>query len=261
LNKKYPFDPNLKHHLIIALGFAVWIFIFLFFTEPLDISVFNNAEKLTYLPLYSFAGALVYLFILPIQQWLFHKNDTKWFYRNELFILGLIIFIGLVVIRILFVYVVNEGFYSLINFIKIFYIPAILTLFPIIILSRWSFGRYYEKKIEDKKIEIKGNGNYENLKILMKDLVCIQSSDNYVEITYLEFEALKKALIRTKISTVKTTFPELLQTHRSFLINPSHFKQWNNNGKFEILLIKDIKIPISKTFIKNVKEILNLTTN
>ncbi len=260
--KKHPFDPKIKHHLIIAIGFAIWIFVFLYFTEPLDVHVFTDNEKLIYLPLYSIAIAIIYLLIIPLQKRLYFKSKI-WTVKNEFVTLSVFLFISLIVIRILFVYVVmyDEETYNLIDFIRLFFLPAMLTLFPIIILSRWSFGRYYEKKLDDKKIEIKGDGNYENLRIFFNDLIYIQSSDNYIEITYLENKLLKKALIRTKISSIKENFSKLLQTHRSYLINPFHFKQWNNqNGKFEILLLNDIRIPISKTYLDTVKKVLNLTT-
>ena len=60
MKTKYLFDPEIKHHLIIGLGVAFWVFAFLFFTEPLDVSELNHSEKLTYLPLYALVGAFSY---------------------------------------------------------------------------------------------------------------------------------------------------------------------------------------------------------
>lgn len=260
MKNKYPFDPNLKNHLLIAFGFGLWIFIFLFFTEPLDIQVFSFKEKLTFLPLYSLAGAIVYLLILPMQRVLYQNNKKQWFLSNELLFFGALLIVSLLIFKTIFSLIVTN--YSLWRFIQFFFIPATLTLSPIIILSRWAFGRYAEKKIEDSKIEIKGAGNYDNLRLFFKDLIYIQSSDNYVEISYLENNKVNNALIRTKISSVKSTFPKLIQTHRSYLVNPFHFKQWKNkNGKSELVLIHDIIIPISKTYLENVRMNLNFATN
>ena len=260
MKNNYPFDPNLKNHLLIALGFGLWIFIFLFFTEPLDIQVFSFKEKLTYLPLYSLAGAMVYLLVLPIQRIFYKKNKQQWFLSNELLFFAALLIIGLLIFKPIFSLIVNN--YTLWEFLQLFFIPAALTLLPIIILSRWAFGRFAEKKIEDSKIEIKGAGNYDNLRLFFKDLIYIQSSDNYVEISYLENGKVKNALIRTKISSVKNNFPKLMQTHRSYLVNTFHFKQWKNkNGKSELVLIHDITIPVSKTYLENVKTNLNFATN
>jgi hypothetical protein len=256
MKKKYPFDPLLKHHIGIALGFSIWIFIFLFFTEPLDIQVFSFKEKLTFLPLYALAGAIVYVLILPLQQFIYKKNNKQWLVINELVFFTVLLVLGLVIFRILFLFIVNN--YTLWEFLKVFFLPAVLTLLPIIVLSRWAFGRYFEKKIEETKIEIKGSGNYENLRLFFNDIVYIQSADNYIEVSYLENSILKKSLIRSKISSIKETFPKLLQTHRSYVINPFHFKQWQNkNNKTELLLINDISIPVSKTYLDKVKIKLN----
>jgi hypothetical protein len=256
MKKNYPFDPLLKNHLGIALGFGIWIFIFLFFTEPLDIQVFSFKEKLTFLPLYALAGAIVYILALPFQQFTYTKNNKQWFVINELMFFAVLLVLGLVIFRILFLFIVHN--YTLWEFIEIFFLPAVLTLLPIIILSRWAFGRYFEKKLEETKIEIKGSGNYENLRLFFNDIVYIQSADNYIEVSYLENSILKKALIRSKISSVKETFPKLLQTHRSYIINSFHFKQWQTkNSKTELLLINDITIPVSKTYLDDVKTNLN----
>lgn len=259
---KYPFDPNIKHHIIITIGFAIWTFVFLFFTEPLDISVFNLEEKLIFLPLYSITVAIVYLLVLPFQYFIY-KKTKNWFLKNEVLFFSIFLIVNLIIIRILFILINNEGQnnYSLLAFIQLFYIPAVLTLFPIIILSRWSFGRYFEKKLENQKIEIKGTGNYEGLRLFFNDLIYIQASDNYIEVSYLESEKIKKALIRTKLSIIKDTFPDLLQTHRSYLINAFHFKQYKmENGKSFLSLKDDVIIPVSKTYLENVKTELNLTT-
>ena len=92
-------------------------------------------------------------------------------------------------------------------------LPAILTILPIIIIGRFAFGKYKDKKIKDQKIEIQGEGNYESLRLLLNDLISIQSSDNYVEVFYLDGNVLKKSLIRNTLSKVADSFPELLRTH------------------------------------------------
>ena len=65
LNNKYPFDPSIKHHIIIALGLAIWIFVFLFFTEPFDVNELTNSDKLLYLSGYGLLGGLYTLVLYP----------------------------------------------------------------------------------------------------------------------------------------------------------------------------------------------------
>ncbi|OEJ99810.1 LytTR family DNA-binding domain-containing protein [Roseivirga misakiensis] len=264
MKRKYPFDPSIKHHFIVALGLAIWVFIFLFFTEPLDVNEFGPQEKLIYMPLYGVFTSLCYLATLPFQVWLYKRNNQKWTHGSELIQFLFLIILGFIVTRSVYYYIVMEqhpNAYTIDYFATAIYFPGILTIFPIIAIGRWSFGKYKDKKLEDQKIEIQGTGNYESLKLLLNDLICIQSSDNYVEITYREDGEIKKQLIRNKLTEVEISRPELIRAHRSFLINPYHFKQWKTgNRKVFVILSSDIEVPVSKTYQPNIEEAVKSAT-
>lgn len=262
--KKYPFDASLKHHLLVGLALAVWIFVFLYFTEPLDVNEFGDHEKLIYLPVYGLIGALCYVIMLPLQSYLYKRSKEQWFLKNEvLFNLAFIVF-AFVLARTYYIYVIVYGEpnpYSLWYYTTTIFIPAIITILPIVLLGRWALGKYKTKRLEDAKIEIQGEGNYESLRLLYNDLICVQSSNNYVEVLFLDNKILKKRLIRNKLSVIETSFPELLRTHRSFLLNPYHFQSWKTkNGKLGIVASNDIFIPISNTYATGVKSAINSTT-
>ena len=264
MNNKYPFDPSIKHHIIIALGLAAWIFVFLFFTEPFDVSVFTDSEKLIFLPLYGLLGAFCYLLFLPIQNYLFKKNDENWFVKTEIIFFLIFIFIGIVATRLFYLYVIVPGEkfpHDLSYQLQTVILPVFTTILPIIIFGRFAFGKYKNKKTEAQKIEIKGEGNYEGLRLLLNDVICIQSSDNYVEVFYQSGNDVKKSLIRNKLSVVANDFPELLRTHRSYIINPYHFLQWKTeNSKLFVILFHHIQVPVSRTYQNDVKTVLNSTT-
>ncbi|WP_299767195.1 LytTR family DNA-binding domain-containing protein [uncultured Dokdonia sp.] len=263
--KKYPFDASLKHHLLVGLALAIWIFIFLYFTEPLDVNEFGDREKLIYLPFYGLIGALCYIIMLPLQNFLYKRSDKQWSLKNEIiFNLAFIVF-SFVLARTYYVYVIVYGEsnpYTLWYYTTSIFIPAIVTILPIVLAGRWALGKYKNKRLEEAKIEIQGEGNYESLRLLFNDLICIQSSDNYVEVSFLDNNTLKKQLIRNKLSVVESSFPELIRTHRSFLMNPYHFQSWKTeNGKLAIVASNAIFIPISKTYSTAVKTTINSTTN
>ena len=264
MHKKYPFDPSVKHHLLIAIGLVVWIFMFLYFTEPLDVSDFDATEKLIYLPGYGLIGALLYVIVLPFQNWLLKRKSSQWTLGNEIVLLCVFCLLSLFVLRLYYLFIIvdwHPNRYDLFYHVKSILLPAILTILPIIIIGRFAFGKYKDKKIEDQKIEIQGKGNYESLRLLLNDLISIQSSDNYVEVFYLDGNVLKKSLIRNTLSKVADSFPELLRTHRSFIINPFHFKSWKTEkGKHFLSLAQDIEVPISKTYLEEVKTQLHSTT-
>jgi hypothetical protein len=257
LKKKFPFDPLLKHHMLISLGLAIWIFLFLALTEPLDTSELNGAEKLLYLPLYSLTGAIAYLLVLPLQGFLYAKNKGNWSLCSELgFFLFMFLF-GLVLTRSIYLYIVvagEENPYSLAYFFTAIYLPAIATILPIIAIGRWAFGRYFEKKIEDKKMEVEGEGTYEGLRLALNDLIAIKADDNYIEVIFLNNGILKKQLIRNKLSKIETSIPQLMRTHRSYLMNPNHFQQFKmEGGKLYLILTAETVVPVSKSHSEKVK--------
>lgn len=264
LIKKYPFDPSLKNHIIIAFGLAIWIFVFLYFTEPLDVHEFGDDEKPIYLSGYSLIGGFCYLFFLPIQYIIYTKNNKNWSVLTELLFLTTFSILSITIARLYYLYVVMAGEnnpYGLWYMLTSIFFPAIATILPIIIFGRFAFGKYKDKKIAQEKIEIKGEGNYEGIRLFLNDVICIQSSDNYVEVFYVSGNELKKTLIRNKLSVIAEEFPEFLRTHRSYLINPFHFLQWKTaNSKLFIVASHHIEVPVSRTYQNDVKTILNSTT-
>ena len=261
---KYPFDPSIKHHLIIALSLAIWIFAFLYFTEPLDVNEFGDREKLIYLPVYGLIGGVCYSLFIPFQVFLSRKFK-EWTLGLEFLFLFTFVLISSVFARLYYLYVVvahQPNPYTLKYYITDILFPAISIILPILIIGRFAFGKYKEKRIEQSKIEIKGEGTYDGLRLLLNNLICIQSSDNYIEVFYYSGKDLKKSLIRNKLSVVAEEFPELLRVHRSYIINPYHFQQWKTEkGKLYAELSFSIFAPVSNTYKNDAKAILNSTTN
>lgn len=264
MNKKYPFDPAIKHHLIIAISLAAWIFVFLYFTEPLDVNSLNDSEKLFFLIGYGVISGVSYILFLPLQYLIFRKNNKKWSFLSETLFLFIFCFCLISIARLYYLYIImanDRNPHDLSYMLKSIYFPALLTILPIIIFGRFAFGKYKDKKTAAQKIEIKGDGNYEGLQLFFNDIISIQSADNYIEVFYISGNELKKSLIRNKLSVIANEFPELLRTHRSYLINPFHFLQWKSeNSKRFVVLFHHIEIPVSKTYLKDVKAILNSTT-
>ena len=265
MKRNYLFDPKLKHHLIISVILAIWIFVFLFFTEPLDVNEFGQQEKLLYLPGYGILAAFLYGFHLPIQYLIYNSNKKEWRVSSEIIFSFCFISISIFALRYFYLIVIMDwhpNAYSFNYHLRTIIIPAILTVFPIIIIARFAFGKYHEKRLENSKVEIKGEGNYEGLRLNFNDIISIKSSDNYIEVFYLSSNVLKKTLIRNKLSVIDAEFEELLRTHRSYLINPFHFQQWKTeNSKLSMRMNYDVEVPISKTYQKAIKKAFQLTTN
>lgn len=262
LQKTYPFHSKTKYHLLIALGFAIWVFIFLFFIKPLTVDTLNIEEQLFFLPIYGLISGISYCPIIIFQNIIYKKQKQHWFLYNEVFILFVLSIISLVLIWFFFRYIVTIDdpkpfpFYTYLTSI---FLPALFIIIPLISASRFFLGKYQYKNKE--KIKINGTGNYEHLQLFLEDLLYIKSSNNYVEVFYLYKEEIKTSVIRNNLSKIEEENSQLLKIHRSFLINALHYKEWRiEKNKHFIILHHSIKLPVSKTYLESTKSTLNFAT-
>lgn len=265
LYSKYPFDPAIKHHIFIGIGLGIWIFSFLFFTEPLDVSQFSDKEKLLYLPIYGIIGGVSYCLFIPLQSFLNNLFQHQWSILTEILFLFFFVLIASLFARLYYLNIImigEENPYTLGYYVTEILFPAILITLPIVIIGRFGFGKYKEKKINQTKIEIPGEGTYDGLQLFFDDLIFIQSADNYIEVTYFSGKEVKKSLVRNKLSVIANNFPELLRVHRSYVVNPFHFVQWKSEkNKLFLELSGSHFTPVSNTYKEDVKFIINSTTN
>lgn len=263
MKKEYPINKNLKTHLWIAIGLGLWVFLFLYLIRPLGVNEIEEERLLYALPIYGLIQSVTYVFALLYQQKIV-KKQSHWLLKYELIFLLLIIISGAIINFTHYKYIIvkdiDYAFYF-IEYIKLFYLPALVIIFPFVVSSRYILGKFSENNIE-KKITIKGKGQYDFINLKYEELLFIQSSDNYIEINFKEGNTIHKKLLRGTISDVEEAFSQLLKTHRSFLINPIHFKQFKTeNKKLFIDLGLGIIIPVSRGLQTEIKSALQVTTN
>jgi len=261
LNKKYPIDKNLAHHFLVALGLFLWTFVFLYFSEPFFINEFSLYDKLTLLPLYGLVESLSYWCAIFYQK----RNIKKdWLLKNEVIFTVILSISGAILNYLFYKYMVVSSptdANSFIEFSQYMYVPSLVIILPLVLISRFLLGKFSDAIPLRNKITIQGKGKYDFIKLNVNELLFIKSSDNYIEVNYIENNALKKKLLRNKITEIEKIVPSLLKTHRSYLINPSHFKGLKTeNKKLYVYLDFEIKIPVSRTLQSQVKETLLSTT-
>jgi len=240
MKRQYPFHKNIRSHLWVALGLSLWVFAFLYLSEPFDINNFSPKEKLTLLPIYSSIEGLCYVIPLLYQYHIFKKQRVC----KYAVVPG------------------EEGIYAYFEYTKKVYLPGLVVIVPFVIITRFIIGKFSEKTELQDHITIKGKGQYDFIKLNFNELLFIKSSDNYVEVHFFNGTTIEKKLIRENISEVEKGFPRLLKTHRSFLINPIHVKQYHiENKKLFIDLGHTSYIPVSRGLQRDVKSKLQFTTN
>ncbi|WP_430410284.1 LytTR family DNA-binding domain-containing protein [Kordia sp.] len=247
------------------IGFFIgfWLFLFFFYVEPFDMYQLPKEERILATFGYSIVGILTYFTTIPIQK-LLYKFSGKWTILQEgLFILSMLLISGVIgYIFFKFILLENDPYaHDFWFFFTQRVIPTVFLILPVMIFLRWVFGdktmvETISVAPKEKTIVIKGENKAEVLHLTASELVFIESANNYVKVHYLLQGELKNELFRNKISVLQEEFPFLLKTHRSFLINPTHFLEWKRESSQTILLLKPnvTEIPVSKTYKKALVE-------
>lgn len=97
------------------------------------------------------------------------------------------------------------------------------------------------------------------LRIFLDDLILIKSCDNYIEVFYEEDDTIQSNLIRSTISSVNDmtrNYPNLMQCHRSYLVNIDKIDSVKGNSRGYLLTLKgDLRnIPVSRSKISLFKD-------
>lgn len=239
-------NTSFKHHIIVGLIIGVWIALFLVFIAPFDASDLPFSIRFKILPFYGFISFLSYIVLIPIQNIIF-KRFNSWNIALEISYIFVFNILALLGSYTYYKSNIINGDSPLLNFIFGIYSPIFFFALTIIVFSRWFLNRKTSKP-NNEKIILKGENKLDVLQVKFSELVCISSADNYVEINYLKEGLLKKKLLRTTLKNIHSDMSNLLKVHRSYLINPMHFKDWKDSGTIHLT---QMEVPVSKNYKKN----------
>jgi len=254
---------SIPKQLLVGFFIGFWLFLFFYYVEPFDMYQLPRADRTLACFGYTIVGMLTYFITIPIQR-LLYKSAGKWTFIHEGILLVALIVISGVIGYAFFKFILLENDPYAHTFTYFFtqqVLPTVFLLLPVMIFLRWIFGdkTVVENILVEPKettIVIKGENKAEVLHIKASELVFVESANNYIKVYYLLQDELKNELFRNKISVLLKEFPFLLKTHRSFLINPTHFLEWKRESSQTILILKPnvTEIPVSKTYKKALVE-------
>lgn len=233
-------NPSIKHHLFVGLFIGFWIFCFAFLIKPFD----DPTLSYDWIPISIGFGALIFLCygIVALIQSIVYQKLSRW---NITFEIITIVFFCLLFTIVLYGYSKSALVNSAYNFSYFSLLMAKVSavLIPILILSRI----YLVKLIPSKEnmLTLRGDNKLDILKVYPADLICISSSQNYVEIFFLDSGVLSSKLIRSSLKKMHQEIPFLIQVHRSHFINPSHFKSWKNQNT---IYLTQMEVVVSKNY-------------
>ncbi len=106
-------------------------------------------------------------------------------------------------------------------------------------------------------ITLYSDNKSEWIKLRPKDLILLESADNYVSIHYRENDKVQKKLLRSTLTRLEDqiTIPSIFRCHRSYMVNLNQIKQVEGNSRGLQLDLLDIpqKIPVSRKYVKAIQ--------
>ncbi len=276
LNKKYPFNDDLKVNLQSFVGISLGIFLFLLFFQPflLKNPDFNNQNLIL-------AGfSAITLTLLCILRILIpsifpgYFADEKWTYTKEL-IINLTFWVLNSVAFAFFARYVGEIQISFHSVIIIVLISA-AAMVILIIINEFRFlksqvkqlnelagiTREYETGLgKDVEIEFESENKSEYFKLTLEQIMLIKSASNYIEVIYKNNDKISKRLIRNTIKNTEEFFskyPSLVRCHRSCIVNKNYIQKLDkgNDGLKLVLFDYPQEIHVSRQYALKIKEAL-----
>ncbi len=109
-------------------------------------------------------------------------------------------------------------------------------------------------------ISFKDERDQVKFSVKSKDILFLESTDNYVTVYFSNEEKVNKHMIRTSLKNIENAqlSAKLLRCHRSFIVNLDNVLWMKKEGRNFVLKIKNIGtvIPVSRSYIPKFKSLL-----
>lgn len=113
-----------------------------------------------------------------------------------------------------------------------------------------------QRKKEDLQWVLRGDNQNEVLRLEPEQLICVSSAQNYVEVFYLLGNKVEKQLLRASLKNIQFAHPELIQIHRSHLVNMHHFVTFKDKN---LAVFYTLELPLSKNYKQQLVERLQIS--
>lgn len=277
LNKPYDLLEIKKFKILYSFGIWIFYFLFLYIFEPFGLYNISGLYKLKIISLYVFSGLLISVVHLF---WLQNIIIKKYTLRNTILWISWITFLTSISSSIINDIISNQGRFHIEGFIVYMGIIFGTTIIPMSLLILWHYIYTIKKQIKissqiNKKIlekneisngtetmTIEASNKRENISLLINNFLYITSADNYIDVYYLEGNAIKHNLLRNTLNNIEkqtSNNRSIHRCHKSYIVNMSKIDSVLGNASGYKINLKntDLLIPISRKYKENIFSLLN----
>lgn len=279
LNKKYPFNDDLKFNLQSILGVSLGLFLFLLFFQPLDPAIFDFDKKLLIITGFGGITLLLLLLLRVLIPSFFPRifNIQKWNLKKEILLHFLFAALNSVALTFFAAYVgkIETTFAIVVKIILISFIPVL----GIVIIYEYQFLKARIKNLlnqneddlpdesvseTEQLVEFESENQAENFHLFPEQIILIKAASNYVEIIYKQNEKVSRRLVRSTLRKTEkqlSKYPFLLRCHRSYIVNTNSIRKIQKSTEGMKLELYDYPhgVNVSRQYILKIKEALNKT--
>jgi hypothetical protein len=286
LNKAYPYIPSKRPAWLNNLFIGIFVALFLIIFQPFDLSIWQTPNKTLKL-----IGFGLVSFLMPtLFGWMVfklvpkHQLEDDWkVWKEILLVLGVLLSIALG--NLVYAHLIRITDLSLRGFLNSVVVTVLVGLFPVALAILNKYHRLLRLNLEEAKQaneqiahphletvpqanneqagEIKNPGEERVLRLIAenekdqlqipeKDLLYIESQDNYASVVYCEGNQLKKQLLRSSLKRLENQIQSntTKRCHRTFLVNLSKVMKVEGNAAGYTLSLSEtnMQIPVSRNY-------------
>ena len=266
-----PMTKTINRWLVISVG--VYIILVLNFLEPFGITIngFMWAHHMmlsSYAVISSLTVALM-VYFLPAKYAIKLENNTTWTWALWVLVLLCVVSFSNWLYSLLLHHTIS-GWHNMYVPVRSFtkLMPQFLAIYSLWGIISWALIYMLNKTQslssfagQEDAIMLYSENQTDGFKVKPKQIVCFKTSDNYLEVYYLnENEELQNRMIRSSMKKMADNLEakDFYRSHQSFMVNIAYIKglkKVKNNHFLEVSYL-DFDVSISRKNLKNVKSYL-----
>jgi hypothetical protein len=276
-NKFHRFIQALNKRLVLHMTISFGIFLFILFFQPFPLERFDFDDRLLFVA--GFAGIVFLIMTLTRAVRLSTAHDDSHYGDEYILASFLSGFIILTLCSVAFAFYLRYVGSVGISFFIMFRVILICLVPPVILkvydlfrdlmqqnrklvaekkLIREQIVKYEEDNL-NKSVEFVSETGSENLKLMVADVIFMQSADNYVQIAYQDGETIKKKLIRNTLKNTELQIRQysgFIRCHRTCIVNMHYIEKLHRDYGNHWITLKGYgeRIPVSRQYLLKLRE-------